>query len=349
MSIELAIQSGVELEEFNTLHLPSIAKYYLEVTDSQTLLRALHWADENRLQVLILGGGSNLVFSGDFEGLVIRISIRGRSWEQAANSEATLVLGAGESWHDAVLYAARSGYRGIENLALIPGTAGAAPVQNIGAYGVELQDTLASVTAYDREEGGWVTLNKEQCGFAYRDSVFKRNPGRFIITELRLKLSRDRALQTGYRDLQEYLGDPLPDKLEAIDVVEAVMAIRRRKLPDPEILPNAGSFFKNPVVPNEVYEGLRNQFDGIVGYAQPDCVKLAAAWLIDQCGWKGFRNETVGVHNRQALVLINHSGGSGRDILALADRIRQSVCERFGVELEMEPGIVGSGCSSEIG
>lgn len=331
---------NVELAELNTLRVSSVARFYLEVRNTEELTNALAWAERQELRTLILGGGSNLVFDGDFQGLVVRMAIRGRRWEQASGQDATLVLGAGENWHEAVLYAAGAGYHGIENLALIPGTAGAAPVQNIGAYGVELRDTLVSVTALDREVGEVITLDREDCEFAYRDSLFKRTPGRYVITEIRLRLSRSRPLQLGYRDLDEYLAGTPHSELTVKDVATAVMAIRRRKLPDPEMIPNAGSFFKNPVVQFADYESLLARYPDIVGYAQSSNVKLAAAWLIDQCGWKGFRNEIVGVHNRQALVLINHSGGSGRDILELAAKIRASVRDRFGVELEMEPGIV---------
>lgn len=330
----------VELSERNTLRVAAVARYYLEVRDAEELSGALAWAERQELRTLILGGGSNLVFDGDFDGLVVRVAMRGRRWEQASDQEATLVLGAGENWHEAVLYAAGAGYRGIENLALIPGTAGAAPVQNIGAYGVELCDTLVSVTALDRQSGNLVTLQREACEFAYRDSLFKRSPGRYVITEIRLRLSRSKPLQLGYRDLEEYLAEALASELTVMDVATAVMAIRRRKLPDPEMIPNAGSFFKNPVVPSADYQNLLVRYPDIVGYAQSSTVKLAAAWLIDQCGWKGFRNQSVGVHNRQALVLINHSGGTGRDILELAAKIRASVQDKFGVELEMEPGVV---------
>ncbi|MCK2147860.1 UDP-N-acetylmuramate dehydrogenase [Marinobacter alexandrii] len=330
----------VELSERNTLRVAAVARYYLEVRDAEELSDALAWAERQELRTLILGGGSNLVFDGDFDGLVVRVAMRGRRWEQASDQEATLVLGAGENWHEAVLYAAGAGYRGIENLALIPGTAGAAPVQNIGAYGVELCDTLVSVTALDRQSGNLVTVQREACEFAYRDSLFKRSPGRYVITEIRLRLSRSKPLQLGYRDLEEYLAETSASELTVMDVATAVMAIRRRKLPDPEMIPNAGSFFKNPVVPSADYQSLLVRYPDIVGYAQSSTVKLAAAWLIDQCGWKGFRNQSVGVHNRQALVLINHSGGTGRDILELAAKIRASVQDKFGVELEMEPGVV---------
>ncbi len=342
MSLGPEIQENVELGALNSLHVAAVARFYVEVGSTDELVNALVWADSHEHEVLILGGGSNLVFAGDFPGLVVRVAILGRHWEQIEERGATLVLGAGENWHEAVIYAARAGYRGIENLALIPGTAGAAPVQNIGAYGVELCDTLQSVSALDRTTGERVTLEADECRFAYRDSLFKQTPGRYVITEIRLRLSRTRPLVLGYRDLEEYLGPVDADRLEPMAVAEAVMAIRRRKLPDPEILPNAGSFFKNPVIDTARFEALKARYPDIAAYPQAEGVKLAAAWLIDQGGWKGYRNARVGVHNRQALVLINHSGGTGRDILALAETIRGSVQERFGVTLEMEPGIVGA-------
>lgn len=332
---------NISLEELNTLRVCAVAKHYLEVHNAQELSSALVWARNRDTQVLILGGGSNLVFQGDFRGLVIRVCVRARYWEAVCDQEATLVLGAGENWHESVLYAAGAGYRGIENLALIPGTAGAAPVQNIGAYGVELCNTLTSVTAFDRHSDERVELARDECQFAYRDSLFKHSPGRYVILEVRLRLSRSAPMQLGYRDLQEYLSDMPGEDLQPDDVAQAIMAIRRRKLPDPVIIPNAGSFFKNPVIPEAEFKALQAHHPDVVSYPQTEGVKLAAAWLIDQCGWKGFRNRVVGVHNRQALVLINHSRGTGQDILDLADQIRESVKARFAVELEIEPGIVG--------
>jgi len=341
VSPQAELQENVGLKKLNTLCVSATARYYMDVASLNDLRRALAWAQDNGLKTLVLGSGSNLVFAGDFDGLVLRMQIAARSWEQVDDTGATLVLGAGENWHDAVLYAAGAGYRGIENLALIPGTAGAAPVQNIGAYGVELCDTLISVTALDRDSNELVCLDNAECGFAYRDSLFKRSPGRYIITGIKLRLSRTKPLQLGYRDLEDYLGDAVSQELDALTVAEAVMAIRRRKLPDPEMIPNAGSFFKNPVVSADKHSQLQAAHPDVVGYPQNGTVKLAAAWLIDQSGWKGYRNARVGVHNRQALVLINHSSGTGSDVLELASEIRQSVQERFGVNLEMEPGIVG--------
>lgn len=338
----LRIRENVFLGDMNSLGIAARARYFVSVPSVETLQQALQWASENAVEPLILGGGSNLVFAGDYPGLVIRMAIACRCWEHIDGDEATLVLGAGENWHESVLYAASAGYRGIENLALIPGTVGAAPVQNIGAYGTELRDTLLEVSALDRNTGDEITLTNSLCHFSYRDSVFKHEPGRYIITFVRLRLSRARPFSLDYRDLADYFEGQDTRGLTPLDVANGVMAVRRRKLPDPAQLPNAGSFFKNPVVPLETWHSLRESYPDIAGYPGDDSAKVAAAWLIDQCGWKGYRNGKVGVHNRQALVLVNHSNGNGRDVLALADRIRGDVEARFGIALEMEPGVVGS-------
>ncbi|MDX1754825.1 MAG: UDP-N-acetylmuramate dehydrogenase [Marinobacter sp.] len=341
MNNGLVVQESVCLRELNTLRVGVTARFYTKVRTLGQLRQALTWARERNLETLVLGGGSNLVFAEDVNALVIHLAIVGRCWRDVQDSQATLVLGAGENWHEAVLYASGAGYRGIENLALIPGTAGAAPVQNIGAYGVELSDTLLSVTALDTETLEPVVLASNQCDFAYRDSLFKRQPGRYIILEIALLLSRSRPLALGYGDLKQYFsGRQVSRSLTPADVAQGVMAIRRRKLPDPAQLPNAGSFFKNPVVTDQTWERLNRDYPEMVAYPADHSVKLAAAWLIDQCGWKGYRNGKVGVHNRQALVLVNHGDGSGRDILALARRIRADVEERFGITLEMEPRVV---------
>lgn len=331
----------VDLVDLNSLRVHASASYLIDVHSVDDLNHALAWAEEHNVPLQVLGGGSNLVFVDHFPGLVLHMAMKGRQLEPLDDDQAMLVLEAGENWHEAVLFAARAGYRGIENLALIPGTAGAAPVQNIGAYGVELCDTLESLTALDRSSGELVTLTAADCCFGYRDSRFKHEPGRYIIIEIRLRLSRSAPFRLGYGDLQARLPSDDAD-LTPLAVAQAVMAVRQEKLPDPSVLPNAGSFFKNPVVSQADYQQLQARFPGLVSYPVEQGVKLAAGWLIDQAGWKGFRNERVGVHDRQALVLINHSGGSGRDILALAEKVRASVLEKFGVTLEMEPGIVGT-------
>lgn len=343
MNRPAVIQQNVSLKAMNSLGIESRARWFAEVSSADQILPLLEFADREGLETLILGGGSNLVFADDFTGLVLRLSITGRHWEHIDQDAAVLVLGAGENWHESVLYAAAAGYRGIENLALIPGTAGAAPVQNIGAYGVELSDTLVSVTVLDRHSGQLENLSNEACCFAYRDSLFKQQPGRYVITEIRLQLSRSRPLVLGYADLADYLEGRQIDQLAPLEVAQAVMAVRRRKLPDPQQMPNAGSFFKNPVVSLTVWDTLKADYPDMPGYPGADTAKLAAAWLIDQCGWKGYRNQRVGVHNRQALVLVNHSNGSGSDILALAAQIQRDVAHRFGITLEMEPGVVPVG------
>ena len=341
MSDAPAIREWVSLRGKNSLGIAARAQFFVQARSLNDIRHALQWAEAEGQEVLVLGGGSNLVFAGDFHGLVLQVAITGRRWHQIENNSATLELGAGESWHECVLYAAAAGFRGIENLALIPGTVGAAPVQNIGAYGTELKDTLVDVSALDRATGEEIRLNKDQCDFSYRDSLFKRHPGRYVITRVRLRLSRSLPLKLSYRDLADYFADCDTEKLTPADVAQAVMAVRRRKLPDPSQLPNVGSFFKNPVVPISDWHQLQQDHPDMAGYPEDSVAKVAAAWLIDQCGWKGYRNKTVGVHNRQALVLVNHSDGNGRDILSLATRIREDVKSRFGIELEMEPGVVG--------
>jgi len=337
-----AIREGVSLRGKNSLGIAAKARYFIQVRSTDDLLGAIEWADSQKLETLILGGGSNLVFAGDFQGLVVQVAVTGRRWQDIENDSAVLELGAGEAWHDCVLYAAKAGYRGIENLALIPGTVGAAPVQNIGAYGCELADTLVNLTALDRVTGEEIRLSNEQCRFSYRDSLFKHQPGRYVILQVRLKLSRTRDLQLDYRDLKDYFSEHDTRQLTPSEVVQAVMAVRRRKLPDPDQLPNVGSFFKNPVIPIADWHSLKERHPGLAGHTEENSAKVAAAWLIDQCGWKGYRDDRVGVHNHQALVLVNHSDGSGQDILDLASRIREDVQSRFGIRLEMEPGIVGA-------
>jgi UDP-N-acetylmuramate dehydrogenase len=336
----LSLQYDVGLQSCNSLRLPARAAQFLRVDNTETLEQALEFAREERLPVLVIGSGSNIVMAGDFPGLVLKVALRGRSWSQINGDAAILELGAGENWHDTVNYAVGEGYRGIENLALIPGTVGAAPIQNIGAYGVELSDTLIDVTVWDRTLHQQRVMTNHECRFAYRDSIFKQQPDDYVVLKVRLALSRSRRFQLDYRDLEDYFGhQDARNGLTAKAVANAVTRVRRDKLPDPDLLPNAGSFFKNPVVPMADYEALKNQFSEIVAYPGKDTAKLAAAWLIDQCGWKGYRETHVGVHNRQALVLVHHGDGSGEELLALARRIRDNVKSRFGVSLEIEPRI----------
>lgn len=338
------IEERVDLQPRNTLRLPGHAAWFARICQDGAIPEMFDWASEQGMPVLVIGGGSNIVLRSGFRGLVLAMALRERHWEMLDADTARLTLGAGENWHETVLYACKSGFRGIENLALIPGTVGAAPIQNIGAYGVELKQVLYNLEAWDRLESRFRTLSPEECDFGYRDSCFKREPERYVITRIRLTLSRRRPFQLSYGELaQEYghLHDP-DSELTPLQVAKTVSDIRRRKLPDPSFLPNAGSFFKNPLVSPETLGELRRQWPDLVAYPENDHYKLAAGWLIEQCGWKGHREAHVGVHSRQALVLIHHGNGTGEELLELAGRIREDVERRFGVTLEMEPRIVGN-------
>jgi UDP-N-acetylmuramate dehydrogenase len=248
---------------------------------------------------------------------------------------------AGEPWHPFVQWTLAQGLVGLENLSLIPGTVGAAPVQNIGAYGVELKDLFAGLTALDRHTGELREFSLEECGFAYRDSLFKRESGRWLILRVRFALSRSAALHLDYGPVRQRLAEQGIDAPTALDVGQAICAIRSEKLPDPAVLGNAGSFFKNPVVPAALAQRLRAEHADLVGYPQADGqVKLAAAWLIERAGWKGFREGDAGVHRLQALVLVNYGSATGAQLLALAQRIQADIAQRFAVELEIEPNVL---------
>ncbi|UJB31417.1 UDP-N-acetylmuramate dehydrogenase [Chromobacterium sp. Beijing] len=290
--------------------------------------------------VLWLGGGSNLLFTRDYPGLVVKLELRGVRLLEESGEDVIVEAAAGENWHDFVLHTLEQGWYGLENLSLIPGTVGASPIQNIGAYGVEAKDHIHQVVCADLERGGAeLTLSKADCRFGYRDSVFKHEAaGRLLVTAVRFRLSRAPRLRTGYGDIQQELdaagiAAPTPQ-----DVSDAVIRIRSSKLPNPAELGNAGSFFKNPVLPAEQAQALLARHPTLPHYPAADGkVKLAAGWLIDQCGLKGHRDGDAGVHARQALVLVNYGAASGEQMRALADKVRAEVRQRFGVELEPEP------------
>lgn len=293
------------------------------------------------LDVLVLGGGSNVVFTGDFDGLVLLDEIRGRALVREDEGAWFVEAGGGENWHAFVEWTLAEGMPGLENLALIPGTVGAAPIQNIGAYGIEMKEHFASLRAVELATGEIVEFDAQRCAFGYRDSFFKREGhGRFAIVSVTFRLPKAWTPRLGYADVARELAARGIDasRASARDVFDAVVAIRRAKLPDPLELGNAGSFFKNPVIDAQAFAALRASEPGVVSYPQPDGrVKLAAGWLIDRCGWKGRALGAAAVHERQALVLVNRGGASGADVLALAHAIRRDVLERFGVELEAEP------------
>ena len=331
------------LLRMNTLALEGRARALLRLEHITGLEQALGWAADRQLPVVPLGEGSNIVVAGDVEALVLRLATSGIEVLEEDAEKVHLRVAAGENWHRLVEWTLRRGYFGLENLALIPGTVGAAPVQNIGAYGVELASFVRAVHSVELATGAGLSLSREACEFGYRDSVFKnRLRDKMIITSVELELSREPHLQFEYPALAAVLEGKQRARLSAIDVFDAVVAIRRSKLPDPARVPNAGSFFKNPVVDAQRAGALAGQFPGIPQYPQADGqVKLAAAWLIDCCGWKGKQRGGFGVHPEHALVLVNLGGGSGRELLDLAADIAASVATTFGVSLEIEPRIVG--------
>ncbi len=339
--MSFSIQSQ-DLSSFNTLGLRSVAASLVRYTDSgqlPELSRLVAGHDTS----FVLGGGSNVVLSEHLDALVIKVESRGITLFDEDGLDWIVEAQAGEVWHDFVDYCLRQGWHGLENLALIPGTVGAAPVQNIGAYGVELDQRFHSLVAWDFAAQNLCEMRASDCVFSYRDSVFKRSPpGRWLIIAVRFRLPKRWQPVLGYPDLARHEGlSAAGGDLTPRRVFDAVCEIRRSKLPDPAVLGNAGSFFKNPIVPANVYQGIKSANPELVAYGQKDgSYKLAAGWLIDRAGWKGHRLGAVGVHDRQALVLVNHGGARAADIKELADAIRRDVLERFGVHLEQEPVIV---------
>lgn len=338
----MTILENHPLDNLNTFGLKASARFYAEAVSEDECRALLQSAPAKSHPVVILGGGSNVILSGVVDALVIHPVLRGIALLEEKDDVLVVQAMAGEVWHDFVRYCLQQGWYGLENLSLIPGTVGAAPIQNIGAYGVEVTDVFDSLTAMDIYTGELRDFSREECRFAYRDSIFKQEAkDRYLITRVRFLLSRQPDLHLGYGDIRHELaaqgiGNPTPLQLS-----DAVMAIRRRKLPDPARLGNAGSFFKNPVVPEPAFQALKARFPDVVAYPQEEGVKLAAGWLIDQSGWKGRSLGPVGTYERQALVLVNHGGATGEDVLRVARAIQQDVKARFGVDLEMEPRVYG--------
>ena len=331
-------QEQVSLKRYNTFGVEATARSVVQI-ESETDLEELEF-DPRR--DLVLGGGSNVLFTGDVDGTVFINRIGGMRVIDSDDDMAVVEAAGGAIWHSLVLWSLKQGLSGLENLSLIPGLAGAAPMQNIGAYGVELADYLDSVTAWDWQNREWVNFSNHDCSFSYRDSRFKSDePDRYLITSMRLRLRRNFTPSLSYAGLNEELAALGIEKPSADLVSKAVILIRKRKLPNPATLGNAGSFFKNPSLHPDQAEKLRTRFDGLpVHMINKGAVKLSAAWMIEHCGWKGHREGDAGVFEKHALVLVNHGNASGRDILSLANKISASVAEEFGVTLEPEPRII---------
>lgn len=338
MSLEL--QEHCSLKPYNTFGIDVRARLLAHARNEADVREALALARERGLPLLVIGGGSNLLLTRDVEALVLRMASQGRRIVSDAADSVLVEAEAGEAWDPFVQWSLERGLAGLENLSLIPGTVGAAPMQNIGAYGVELKDVFGSLTALDRQDGTLREFDRQACRFGYRDSLFKQEPDRWLILRVRLRLTRRERLHLDYGPVRQRLEEEGIASPTARDVSRVICAIRREKLPDPAVLGNAGSFFKNPLVDAAQAERLRQAFPDLVGYPQADGrLKLAAGWLIDKGGWKGFRDGPVGVHAQQALVLVNHGGATGAQVQALAERIQEDVRRRFGVELEPEPNL----------
>lgn len=333
-------QEQVSLKPYNTFGIDVKARYFSPAHDDQEVRQALSQAQQHGLPLLVIGGGSNLLLTRDIDAWVLHMASRGRRVLSDDGERIVVEAEAGEPWHPFVQWTLAQGYCGLENLSLIPGTVGAAPMQNVGAYGVEIKDVFVGLTALDRETGALRDFGLAECAFGYRDSLFKRNPGRWLILRVRFALSRTLHARLDYGPVRQRLAEQGVTEPTAPAISEAICSIRREKLPDPAELGNAGSFFKNPVVAAAQVERIRAQYPGVVAYPQADGqAKLAAGWLIEQAGWKGYREGDAGVHRLQSLVLVNHGQASGAQMHALARRIQADILERFGVELEMEPNL----------
>lgn len=327
------------LKDRNTFGLDAMADIAYEISAPEQLAAVMSQIDRQNLPWRVLGSGSNVVLPKVLPGATLLMNITGQEILSSDQNATVVAVGGGVNWHEFVAWTLENNLPGLENLALIPGTVGAAPIQNIGAYGVEIADYIDHVEAFDVEKQVFDTLSKEACQFSYRDSYFKQHPQRFIVTKVVFKISKSWEAKIHYADLaKQFEGNANPS---AEDIFLAVCKIRKHKLPDPKVIGNAGSFFQNPVIPNEQYETLLKKHAGLVSY--PDASgkrKLAAGWLIDQCGFKGQRMGNVGVYENQALVLVNHGNGTAQDILGLAKCIQDKVRKEFGVSLEIEPNIL---------
>ncbi|WP_285408656.1 UDP-N-acetylmuramate dehydrogenase [Pseudomonas sp. FR229a] len=336
--MSLQIQAQVSLKAFNTFGVDVRAQLFAEAHSDADVREALAYAASHDVPLLVIGGGSNLLLTADVQALVLRMATCGIRLLSDDGSRVVIEAEAGEPWHPFVQHTLAQGLAGLENLSLIPGTVGAAPMQNIGAYGVEIKDVFAGLTALDRESGELRDFSLEDCNFGYRDSLFKQQPGRWLILRVRFRLDRAAHLHLEYGPVRQRLSEQGIEQPTPTDVSRAICSIRSEKLPDPAVLGNAGSFFKNPLVPAAVLTQIKAQHPDLVAYPQADGqMKLAAGWLIERAGWKGFRDGDAGVHKLQALVLVNYGTATGLQLLDLAQRIQKDIAERFHVELEMEP------------
>jgi len=338
----MIVQKDVQLKPYNTFGIEATAKYFVEVSSIEQLKEILQNPDYQSTERLILGGGSNMLLTRDFEGLVIKIAIKGFEVVEENEENIWIKAGAGVVWHDLVMHCVAQNYAGVENLSLIPGTVGAAPMQNIGAYGIEIKEVFEKLEALEIETGEIRTFDKATCNFGYRESIFKHEAkGKYIILNVTFKLSKKPTFHVEYGAIKDTLAEMGVNEMSIKAISDAVIHIRQSKLPNPAEIGNAGSFFKNPEIPNTQFEVLKAQFPTIPFYpVNETTTKVPAGWLIEQAGWKGQRFGNVGVHAKQALVLVNYGGGKGEEIKDLSQKIQASVKEKFGIQLSAEVNFI---------
>ncbi|WP_435352739.1 UDP-N-acetylmuramate dehydrogenase [Emticicia sp. SJ17W-69] len=338
----MTVQTNVQLKPFNTFSIEAKAKYFVEVFTIEEIKSILQNPDYQNIERLILGGGSNLLLTKDFDGLVIKINLKGFEVVREDDENIWIKSGAGVVWHDLVMHCVNQNYAGMENLSLIPGTVGAAPMQNIGAYGIEIKEVFEELEAIEIATGQIKIFDKQTCNFGYRESIFKHEAkGKFIILNVTFKLNKKPTFHVEYGAIKDTLTEMGISELNIKAISDAVIHIRQSKLPNPAEIGNAGSFFKNPEIPKTQFEALKAQFPTIPSYPVSETTtKVPAGWLIEQAGWKGQRFGNVGVHAKQALVLVNYGGGRGEDIKALSQKIQASVQEKFGIQLSAEVNFV---------
>ncbi len=340
----MLLQENFSLKALNSFGIAVSAKYFAKFSSLEELTNTKELLNNKVAEKsLILGGGSNLLFTKNFDGIVLKNEIQGIRVLQQTNDDVIIEAGAGENWHGFVLHCIDHNYGGLENLSLIPGTVGASPIQNIGAYGVEIKDCFHSLEAYHIQDKCLVRFEANDCSFGYRESVFKKDlKDQFVILNVCYRLSKKPRLITSYGIIEQELAKKRIIEPSIKDISDAVIGIRKSKLPDPKIIGNAGSFFKNPIIPTALFEQLQKQYSTIPGYASEKTgfVKIAAGWLMDQCGWKGYRKADAGCHALQALVLVNYGNANGLEILHLSSEIIASIKDKFGIELEREVNIL---------
>ncbi len=335
------MEENISLRPYNTFGIEAKARYFNRFSTKEDLTEMLDHPEAKR-QLLILGGGSNILLTGDVDGLVLKNEIDGIELVREDDEHFYVKAGAGVNWHRFVLHCVQNNMAGVENLSLIPGNVGASPMQNIGAYGVEIKDVFHELEAMHIKEKTIEKFHLEDCAFGYRESVFKNKyRGDFIITSVTYRLNKKPSFNTSYGAINKELEQMGVQELSIAAISQAVINIRSSKLPDPKQIGNAGSFFKNPVIANEQYHALKNEFPDIVAFPASDATtKLAAGWLIEQCGWKGYRKGDAGCYPKQALVLVNYGQAKGQEIYELSEAIIQSVQKKFGVKLEREVNII---------